>query len=61
MHFVVSSYRARSSADWRRSLSGSPESLIRNGRTERYPSMNGVDVDDQVLQDGEPSDRLLDL
>ena len=33
MHFVVSSNRARSSGDWRRSLSGSPSSLTRNGST----------------------------
>ena len=35
MHLVVSSNRWRSSGDWRRSVSGSPESLIRKGSTER--------------------------
>ena len=41
MHLVVSSNRARSSGDWRRSVSGSPLSFTKNGSTLLYPSKNG--------------------
>src|SRR5207237_4539922 len=55
MHFVPSSYRARSSGLCKRSVSGGAESLIRYGAMERYFSKNGSRSTTRSLMTVKPS------